>query len=116
MERAVEELKHKSLPEKRIVWFEAASFPSRLLKCVPKSSLCRKNRRDPDAWRHVLLPRRKRPRRGRQVALQVFVFDGASSASDFVPALLIPRPSSACSRYWYSSPHETKISLSTSSN
>ncbi len=93
MECAVEELEHKPLTERRIVWFEAASFPSRLLKCILKSSLCRKNHQDPDAWRHVLRPRRKRPRRGRQVALQVFVFDGASSAADFVPASLIRRPS-----------------------
>ena len=92
MECAVEELEHKSLTERRIAWFEAAPLPSRLLECIPKSSFCRKNRRDPDAWRYVILPRRKRPRRGRQVALQVFVLDGASSAADFVPASLIPRP------------------------
>lgn len=93
MECVVEELEHKSLMGRRIVWFEATSFPSPLLKCILKCSLSRKNHRDPDAWRYVLRPRRKRPRCGCQVALQVFVFNGASSAAGFVPASLIRRSS-----------------------
>jgi hypothetical protein len=64
-----------------------------LPKYILKSFLCRKHHRDPDAWRHVLRPRRKRPRRGHQVALQVSVFDDASSAVGFVPVLLIRRSS-----------------------
>ena len=56
----------------------------RPLKCALKSFLWGKNPRDSDAWRHVLRPGRKPPRRGRHVALQVFVLDGASSAAVFL--------------------------------